>query len=98
MHRTIILPVVCGCETWSPLLRVERKLRVFENSVLRRIFGSRKDEVTLEWRRLHNEEHYALYSLPNINRVIKPRRMSWEGYVARVGEWRGAYIVFGGET
>ena len=62
IHRTIILPVVlCGCETWSLTLREERKLRVFENMVLRRIFGPRKDEVTGEWRRLHNEELNDLY-------------------------------------
>ena len=71
-YRTIILPVVLyGCETWSLTLRDERKLRVFENMVLRRIFGPRRDEVTGEWRRLHNEELNDLYSSPNIVRVIK---------------------------
>ena len=73
-YRTIILPVVLyGCETWSLALREERKLRVFENMVLRRIFGSRRDEVTGKWRRLHNEELSDLYSLPNNVRVIKSR-------------------------
>ena len=86
----IILPVVLyGCETWSLTLREERKLRVFENMVLRRIFGRRRDKVTGEWRRLHNEELNYLYSSPNIVRVIKSRRMRWAGHVARMGEERG---------
>jgi len=72
-------------------LREERKLRMFENMVLRRIFGPRRDEVTGEWRRLHNEELHYLYSSPNIMRVIKSRRMRWAGHVARMGEVRGAY-------
>ena len=72
----IILPVVLyGCETWSLILREERKLRVFENMVLRRIFGPRRDEKTGEWRRLHNEELNDLYCSPNIVRVTKSRRM-----------------------
>ena len=79
----------CGCETWSLTLREERKLRVFENMVWRRIFGPRRDEVTGEWRRLHNEELNDLYSSPNIVRVIKSRRMRWAGHVARMGEERG---------
>jgi len=67
-------------------LREERKLRVFENILLRRIFGPRRDEVTGEWRRLHNEELNDLYSSPNIVRVIKWRRKRWAGHVARMGE------------
>ena len=98
IYRTIILPVVLyGCETWSLTLREERKLRVFENVVLRRIFGSRRDEVTGEWRRLHNEELNDLYCSPNIVRVIKSRRMRWAGHVARMGEERGAYRVLVGK-
>jgi len=70
-YRTILLPVVLyGCETWSLTLREERELRMFENIVLRRIFGPRRDEVTGEWRRLRNEELNDLYSSPNIVRVI----------------------------
>ena len=78
-----------GCETWSLTLREGRKLRVFENMVLRRIFGPRRDEVTGEWRRLHKEELNDLYSSPNIVRVIKFRRMRWAGHVSRMGQERG---------
>jgi hypothetical protein len=67
----------------------ERRLRVFENRVLRRIFGPKRDEVTWEWRKLHNEELNCLYSSPNIVRVIKSRRMRWTGHVVRMGERRG---------
>ena len=98
IYRTIILPVVLyGCETWSLTLREERKLRAFENMVLRRIFGPRRDEVTGEWRRLHNEELNDLYSSPNIVRVIKSRRMRWAEHVAHIGEERGAYRVLVGK-
>jgi hypothetical protein len=80
VYRTIILPVVLyGCETWSLTLREEQRLRVFENRVLRRILGPKRDEATGEWRRLHNEDLNDLYSSPNIIRVIKSRRMRWEG-------------------
>jgi len=90
VHRTIILPVVLyGCEAWSLTLRAERKLRVFENMVLGRIFGPRRDEVTGEWRSLRNEELSDLYSSSNIVRVIKSRRMRWAGHVARMGGGRG---------
>jgi hypothetical protein len=67
-------------------LREERRLRVFENRVLRRIFGSKRDEVAGEWRKLHSEELNEMYSLPNIIWVIKSRRMRWTGHVARMGE------------
>ena len=81
-----MLVVLYGCETWSLTLREERRLRVFENRVLRRIFGPKKDEVTEEWRKLHNEEMNNLYSSPNIVRVIKSRGMRWAGHVGRMGE------------
>jgi hypothetical protein len=97
VYRTIILPVVLyGCETWSLTLREEQRLRVFENRVLRTIAGPKRDEATGEWRRLHNEELNDLYSLPNIIRVIKSRRMRWAGHVARMGEERGAYRILVG--
>jgi hypothetical protein len=82
--------VLYGCETWSLTLREEHRLRVFENRVLRRIFGPKRDEVTGGWRKLHNEELHNLYSSPSIIRMIKSRRMSWAGHVARMGgegEW-----------
>ena len=98
IYRTIILPVVLfGCEAWSLTLSEERKLRVFENMVLRRIFGPRRDEVTGEWRRLRSEELNDLYSSRNIVRVIKSRRMRWAGHVARMGEERQVYRVLMGK-
>ena len=86
-----------GCETWSLTLREERRLRVFEKRVLRRIFGPKRDEVTGEWRKLHNEELNDLYSSPNIFWVIKLRRMRWAGHVANMGERRGEYRVLVGK-
>jgi hypothetical protein len=83
LHKTIILPVVLyGCETWSLTLREEYRLRVFENRVLMRIFGPKRDEVTGEWRKLHNEELHNLYSSPSIIRIIRSRRRRWAGHVA----------------
>jgi len=79
-------------------LREERRLRVFENRVLRRIFGPKRDEVTREWRKPHNEELNDLYSSPNIFRVIKSRRMKLAGHVARIGLKERRIHVFGEET
>jgi hypothetical protein len=72
-------------------------LKVFENQVLRRVFELKRDEVTGEWRRLHNKELYAVYSSLNIIRVTKSRRLRWAGHVARVGERRGAYRTLVGK-
>jgi hypothetical protein len=84
VYITIILPLVLyGFETWSLTLREEQRLRVFENRVLRRVFGPKRDEVTGKWRRLHNEELNDLYSSPKIIQVVKSRRMRWTGHVAR---------------
>ena len=80
------MPVVLyGCETWSLTLGEEPRLMVFENRVLRRVFGPKSDEVTEEWRILHNEELGDLYYLPNVVRVVKSRRMRWAGHVAPMG-------------
>jgi hypothetical protein len=98
IYITIILPVVLyGCESWSLKLREECRLRVFENRVLRRIFGPKKVEVTGEWRKLHNKELYALYSSLNIIRVIKSRKLRWAGHVASMGERSGAYRALMGK-
>ena len=84
IHRTIILPVVLyGCETWSRTLRKERRLRMLENSLLRRIFGPKRDEVTGKWRKLHNKMY-----LPDI-RAIESRKMGWAVQVTRMGSWWG---------
>jgi hypothetical protein len=88
IYKTIILPVVLyGCETWS------LTLRLFENRVLRRIFGPKRDEVTGEGRKLHNEELHNLYSSPDIIRQMKSRRMRWAGHVARMGEEIKVYKI-----
>ncbi|KAJ4445204.1 hypothetical protein ANN_07005 [Periplaneta americana] len=94
IYKTIILPVVLyGCETWTLTLREEQRLRVFENKVLTKIFVAKRDEVTGEWRKLHNAELHALYSSPDIIRNIKSRRLRWAGHVARMGESRNAYSI-----
>jgi hypothetical protein len=89
--------VLYGCETLSLTLREEHRLRVFENRVLRRIFGPKTAEVTREWIKLHNEEFRDLYSSPSIIRIIKSRRMNWAGHVARMGEKRNAYRLLVGK-
>jgi hypothetical protein len=95
-YETVISPVVLyECETWSLTLREERRLRVSENRVLRRIFGPKREEDG-SWRKLHNDELHSLYSSPNIVRVIKSRRMRWVGHVARMEEGRGVYRVLVG--
>ncbi|KAJ4427681.1 hypothetical protein ANN_25330 [Periplaneta americana] len=97
IYKTVILPVLLyGCETWTLSLREEHRLRVFENKVLRKIFGAKRDEVTGEWRKLHNTELHALYSSPNIIRNIKSRRLRWAGHIARMGESRNAYRMLVG--
>ncbi|KAJ4434549.1 hypothetical protein ANN_23111 [Periplaneta americana] len=97
IDKTVILPVVLyGCETWTLTLREEHRLKVFENKVLRKVFGAKRDEVTGEWRKLHNTELHALYSSPDIIRNIKSRRLRWAGHVARMGESRNAFRVLVG--
>jgi hypothetical protein len=96
IYRIIILPVLCGCETWSFALREEHRLKVFENRVLRKIFGPKRDEVTGERRRLCNEKLHELCLSPNIIRVIKSRRMRGVRHVARMGETEGVYRVLVG--
>jgi hypothetical protein len=98
IYQTIILPVVLyGCETWSLTLGEKHSLRVFENRVLRRIFGPKRDEVRGEWRKLHNKELHDLYSSPSINRIIKSLRMRWAGHVARMGKKSNAYRLLVGK-
>jgi hypothetical protein len=93
IYRTVIFPVVLyGFETWSLTSREEQRLRVFENRVLRKIFGPRREEDG-SWRKLHNDELHSLYSSPNI---VRSRRTSWAGHVARMGKGRGVYRVLVG--
>jgi hypothetical protein len=87
-----------GCEIWSLTLREAHRLRVFENKVLRRIFGPKRDEVTGGWRKLHSDELRDLYSSPNIIRILKSRMMRWARYVARMGEKRNAYRLLVGKS
>jgi hypothetical protein len=97
VYRNIVLPIVFyECETWSLTLTEERKLRVFVNRVLRKIYEPKRDELTGEGRKLHTEELYDLYPSPDIIRVIKSRRMRWTGHVACMGQRRGVYRVWWG--
>jgi hypothetical protein len=92
IYKIIIMSVVLyGCETWSLTLREEHRLMVFENRVLRRIFGPKRDNVTGGWRKLHNEEVHNLYSSPSIIRMVKSRRMRLAEHVARMREKRNTY-------
>jgi hypothetical protein len=94
LHMAVVL---YGCENWSLTLREKRRLRVFKNRVLRRVFEPRRDEVIGEWRKLHNDELNDQYSLPNIVRVVKSRRMGWARHVARMWEERGVHRVLVGK-
>jgi hypothetical protein len=94
IYKNIIFPLILyGCETWSLTLREEHRLKVFENRVLRRIFGLKRDAVTGNWRKLHNEQLHNLYSSANIIRMIMSRRMRWAGDEARMGT-RGMHIGY----
>jgi hypothetical protein len=98
IYKTMILRLaLCGCETWFLTLKEGHRVRVFENRVLRRIFGPRRDEVTGEWRKLHNADLHILYYSPNIIRQIKSRRMRWAGHVARMREEGNLYRVLMGK-
>jgi hypothetical protein len=96
MYRTIILPVVLyGCETWSLTLREECRLRVFENKVLRKMFGPKRDEVTGEWKPVITRS-FIIYTSPNIFRVIKSKRIKWAEHIARMGDERCVQDFGGG--
>jgi hypothetical protein len=88
-----VIKVLYGCETWSLTLREAHRLRVFEDRLVRRIFGPKRDELTGDLRKLHNEELHNLYSSPNIIRMIKSRRIRWAGHVARMGR-RGMHTGY----
>jgi hypothetical protein len=93
-NKTIILPVALyGCKTWSQIFREEHRLRVFEDRVLRRMFGPRRDEVIGGWRKLHNEGLHGLHSSPNLIKLKKRKTMRWTGHVARMGRI-GMHIGF----
>jgi hypothetical protein len=97
IYKTIILPVVLyRCETWSLISREEHRLRVFENKVLRRIFGPKRDEVTGQCGKLHSGELHNLCSSPDIVRQMKSRRIRWAGHVTRMGGGRNVYGVLVG--
>jgi hypothetical protein len=98
IYRTIILPVILyGSETWSLILREDHRLRMFENRMLKRIFGPKRDEVTGEWRKLHNGELHNLCLSLDINRQIKSRRVRWAGHVTHMRKGRNMYRVLVGK-
>jgi hypothetical protein len=98
MYKTIILPVVlCGYETWSLTVREEQRLRVFENGLLRRIFGPKREEGMGGWRELHIEELHNIYSSTNVIRVMKSKRIRGVGHVAQMGEMRNTYNILVGK-
>jgi hypothetical protein len=98
IYRTIILPVILNeCESWSLTLRVQPRLRLFENRILRRIFGPKGDGVTGEWRKLHNEKLTDLSASPNLNQMIKSIKMRWACHVARLRESRNSYWILVGK-
>ena len=86
MYKTIVLPVALyACDTWSFTLREEHRLRMYANKVLRKFFGAKRDEITGEWRKLHNAELHALYCSPNIIRSLKSRRLRWAEHLKTYG-------------
>jgi hypothetical protein len=94
IYRTIILSLVSyGCETWSLTLREEHRLRMFLRTVLRKIFGPKRDEVIRGWRKLHNEELHNMHSSSNIIRIMKSKSMRWAGHIAHMGGKRKGYRV-----
>ena len=93
MYRVVLY----GCETWYLTLREGLRLRMFKNKVLRKIFGAKRDEITEEWRKLNKSELHTLYSLPNIIRSLKSRRLRWAGHVACMKQFRNAYRVLVGK-
>jgi hypothetical protein len=98
IYKTIILSVVVyGCETWSLPLKEEHRLRMFENRVLRRIFGPKRDEITRGWRKLHTVELHNMYPSPNVIIIMKSRRIRWAGHVIRMVDKRNAYRIFVGK-
>ena len=98
IYKTVILPVILyACETWILTLREEKRLQVFENKVLRKIFGPKRDDQTGEWKRLYNGELHDLYGKPDIIRIVKSRRLRWAGHVTRMGNERGTWKLLVGK-
>jgi hypothetical protein len=97
INEKMLPAVLYGCEIWSLTLKKKHSLRVFQNRLLRRIFVSKGDEIKGGWRKLHNEELHNLYSLPDIIRIIKSKRIRWTGHVARMGSKSNAYMALMGK-